>query len=108
MLIQRPILMHQSKEDLCALTALSVVVYISPCSLSLSLSPSLARSPESVMVVIHTRRLKILQGLIMSSTKLRPFRKLILRAGIVHVAFQLEDFALEAICLAALLGYRGR
>ena len=88
------------------LLCLLFVYVISLCSLSFSLSRSLARSLESAMV-IHTRRLIILQGLIMSSTKLGPFRKLILQAGVVHFAFQLEDFALEAICLAALLRYRG-
>lgn len=72
-----------------------------------TLAPALSPSPLRVMV-IHTRRLIILQSLIMSSTNLGPFRKLILRAGIVQVAFQLENFALEAIRLAALSGYRSR
>ena len=85
----------------CLYMLLASALYLSLC-----LARSLARSLESAMV-IHTRRLIILQGLIMSSTKLGPFRKLILRAGVVHFAFQLEDFALEAICLAALLRYRG-
>lgn len=59
--------------------------------LTLASFTSLGRMKEKR--AMHTCGLILLQRLIVSSSQFRPFRKFILRAGIVHVPFQLEDLA---------------
>lgn len=56
----------------------------------------------------HTHRLVFLHGFVVSSAYLGPFRKLILRAGVAHVAFQFEDFASQAGLFSGVFGRRGR
>lgn len=52
----------------------------------------------------RTQRLVVLQALVMPSPELRPFRKLVLGAGVVHVALELDNFAFHALLLTCLLG----
>lgn len=50
----------------------------------------------------RTHRLILLQGFVMSPPQLRPFRKFVLRAGVVHLAFELEDLTLLALLFACI------
>lgn len=55
---------------------------------------------------IRTHRLVFLQTLVMSPAQLRPLCELVLRAGAVHFALQLDDFDLHALLFACVAGCR--
>lgn len=51
---------------------------------------------------MRTHVLVLLHGLVVSSSKLRPLRELVLRAGVVHLALQLEGFTLLFLLFARI------
>lgn len=51
----------------------------------------------------HTQLFVFIHGFIMSTPKLSPLCEFILRAGVVHVSFQLEGFALQPALFPRIL-----